>query len=347
MTKAAELAKMGEVLTNSQIGGRRNIIINGAMQVFQRGTSFTSVANTAFHADRFELYMQNEASQYTVTQDSDTPNGFGNCLKLDVTTADTSTASNEEVKLMHKLEGQDLQQFKKGTSDTENMTLSFYVKTNKTGVYCIELFDRDNGREVSASYTVADANWNRYTITFPADTSGAFDDDNASSLEISFWLVAGSAVQGGTLNTAWRSTADGSSATGQVNFSDSTDNNWQITGIQFEVGSQATPFEHRSFGEELRLCQRYYTQSGYGGAATLRSHGPGINKLVIFHFPQTMRAVPTCAGTAGASTYTIVGQGDYTNGDYIEARKNVFNYHAPDSHASRRCQAGFKADAEL
>ena len=114
-----------------------------------------------------------------------------------------------------------------------------------------------------------------------------------------------------------------------------------------EVGSVATPFESRSFGEELALCQRYYTQSGYGEAATLRSHGPGINKLVIFHFPQTMRAVPTCAGTLGASTYTIVGQGNYTNGDYIEARQNVFNYHAPNSHASRRCQAGFKADAEL
>ncbi len=97
MTKAAELAKMGEVITNSQIGGRRNIIINGAMQVFQRGTSFTSVSNTAYHADRFQLYMQNEASVYTVTQVSDVPKGFGNSLKLDVTTADTSTASNEEV----------------------------------------------------------------------------------------------------------------------------------------------------------------------------------------------------------------------------------------------------------
>jgi len=314
MTKAAELAKMGEVLTNSQIGGRRNIVINGAMQVFQRGTSFTSVANTAFHADRFELYMQNEASQYTVTQDSDTPNGFGNCLKLDVTTADTSTASNEEVKLMHKLEGQDLQQFKKGTSDTENMTLSFYVKTNKTGVYCIELFDRDNSREVSASYTVADANWNRYTITFPADTSGAFDDDNASSLEISFWLVAGSAVQGGTLNTAWRSTADGSSATGQVNFSDSTDNNWQITGIQFEVGSVATPFEHRSFGEELQLCQRYLfkDQDGSGASFKRYAHGGASATTVAsisFTIPTPLRAVPTLVLSGNVNTFMAFSSG--------------------------------------
>tara|TARA_E500000305_G_scaffold102883_1_gene97972 strand:+ start:739 stop:1806 length:1068 start_codon:yes stop_codon:yes gene_type:complete len=300
MTKAAELAKMGEVLTNSQIGGRRNIVINGAMQVFQRGTSFTSVANTAYHADRFELYMQNEASQYTVTQDSDTPNGFGNCLKLDVTTADTSTASNEEVKLLYKIEGQDLQQFKKGTSDTEKMTLSFYVKTNKTGIYCVELFDRDNSREVSASYTVADANWNRYTITFPADTSGAFDDDNASSLEIMFWLVAGSAVQGGTLNTAWRSAADGSSATGQVNFSDSTDNNWQLTGVQLEVGSQATPFEHRSFGEELNLCMRYFKKIEVGNNIRISTSAIADTtsraRFVIYHNPE-MRSTPTVAET--------------------------------------------------
>lgn len=279
-----------------QYVGRRNLIINGAMKVFQRGTSFTSVSNTAYHADRFELYMQNEASVYTVTQDSDAPNGFANSLKLDVTTADTSIASNEEVKLLHKLEGQDLQQFRKGKSDAEQMTLSFYVKTNKTGTYCVELYDRDNNREVSASYTVSDTGWNRYVITFPADTTGEFDDDNASSLEIQFWLVAGSAVQGGTLNTSWRSASDPSSATGQINFSDSTDNNWAITGIQLEVGSVATPFEHRSFGEELALCQRYFqTLSGLAyvtlGVGVLSNARDRSRAHVGFN--TTMRSSPT------------------------------------------------------
>jgi hypothetical protein len=322
MTKAAELAKMGEVLTNSQIGGRRNIIINGAMQVFQRGTSFTSVSNTAYHADRFELYMQNEASVYTVTQDSDAPNGFANSLKLDVTTADTSIASNEEVKLFHKLEGQDLQQLKKGTSDAEQMTLSFYVKTNKTGTYCVELYDRDNNRDVSASYTVSDTGWSRYTLTFPADTTGAFDDDNASSLEIQFWLVAGSAVQGGTLNTSWRSAADGSSATGQVNFSDSTDNNWAITGIQLEVGEQATPFEHRSYGEELALCQRYYWRST---GANFHAIGSGLCQSstegrATIPNPVDMRALPTLgvggtlSGNVAASTQDVTSIGSSWSG---------------------------------
>jgi len=282
-------------LNIGQIGGRRNIVINGAMQVFQRGTSFTSVSSTAFHADRFELYLQNTASVYTVTQDSDAPNGFANSLKLDVTTADTSTASNEEVKLFHKLEGQDLQQFKKGTSDAEQMTLSFYVKTNKTGVYCVELYDRDNNRDVSASYTVSDTGWNRYVITFPADTTGAFDDDNASSLEITFWLIAGSAVQGGTLNTSWRSVADSSSATGQVNFADSTDNNWAITGVQLEVGDQATPFEHRSYAEELELCKRYFQKFGGGANKTIAHvYAPSTSELaLLLRFAPELRTSPS------------------------------------------------------
>jgi hypothetical protein len=346
MTRAKDISKIitdanfiGDITASSfnggQIGGRRNIVINGAMQVFQRGTSFTSVSSTAYHADRFELYMQNTASVYTVTQDSDTPNGFGNSLKLDVTTADTSTASNEEVKLYTKLEGQDLQQFKKGTSDAEQMTLSFYVKTNKTGTYVVELFDRDNTREVSASYTVSDTNWNRYTLTFPADTTGAFDDDNASSLEISFWLIAGSAVQGGTLNTTWRSASDPSSATGQVNFADSTDNNWAITGVQLEIGSQATPFEHRSFGEERQLCYRYYYQMKAATSFMKIGHGRAYdttNTTATYPVPVPMRANPTGSvsaasdvGTAGLSAggTTSTNPAAETMDDYSRFAINV------------------------
>ena len=323
--------------------GRRNLIINGAMQVFQRGTSFTSVSNTAYHADRFQLYMQNEASVYTVTQDSDAPNGFANSLKLDVTTADTSTASNEEVKLFHKLEGQDLQQFKKGTSDAEQMTLSFYVKTNKTGVYCVELYDRDNNRDVSASYTVSDTGWNRYVITFPADTTGAFDDDNASSLEIMFWLIAGSAVQGGTLNTSWRSVADSSSATGQVNFADSTDNNWAITGVQLEVGSQATPFEHRSYGEELALCRRYLYKLDIAGdriiSTVLR---PDNKRLFQLFFPVQMRATPTATTTYDADGTAATLASPSLSTDHYRARTSALATTTADPRLT-----AFSMDAEL
>lgn len=293
-------------INGGQLSNRR-ININGAMQVAQRGTSFTSVNATAFHMDRYQLYYQNSSAAFTVTQSTDTPNGFGNSLKIDVTTADSSIASNEEIKLLHKIEGQDLQAVAKGTSDAKQLTLSFYVKATKTGTYIVELFDRDNSRDVSASYTVSDTNWNRYTLTFPADTTGAFDDDNASSLEISWWLVAGSAVQGGTLNTAWRATADSSSATGQVNFTDSTSNDWLITGIQLEVGEVATEFEHRSYGDELAKCQRYYYRAVDGARDAYHPIMSGSWYITTqlygtIHFPCEMRAIPTLSYSANSNT---------------------------------------------
>ena len=258
----------------------RRININGAMQVAQRGTSFTGVNATAYHCDRYELYYQNSSAAFTVTQSTDTPDGFGKSLKIDVTTADTSIASNEEIKLVHKIEGFDVQRIIKGTASAVPITLSFYAKSTRTGTYVVELYDRDNGRDVSASYTISNTNWNRYELTYPADTGGsAFDDNNESSLEIQFWLVAGSAVQGGTLNTSWRTSSDGSSATGQINFTDSTINDWLITGIQLEVGSKATEFEHRSFGDELAKCQRYYETSYPPGY----SAGHNFNEVYPFN----------------------------------------------------------------
>jgi len=349
MSKAAELAKIGEVATNSQIGGRRNIIINGAMQVAQRGTSATGLgAETSLLLDRFSFGAGSTAGRATMSQVADVHDGFANALKLDCTTADTSIAANEQAYVIYKFEGQELQQLKKGTSGAEKMTLSFYVKGNAAATYTAEFYDADNNRHIAQEFSVG-TDWSRITLTYVGDTTGAYDDDNALSLYLFIWLHAGSNFTSGTfVSNTWAPVSNTIRVgDNQTSFFDSTNRTFFITGVQMEVGSVATPFESRSFGEELALCQRYYTQSGYGEAATLRSHGPGINKLVIFHFPQTMRAVPTCAGTAGASTYTIVGQGNYTNGDYIEARQNVFNYHAPNSHASRRCQAGFKADAEL
>jgi|9_EtaG_2_1085328.scaffolds.fasta_scaffold02000_2 hypothetical protein len=301
--------------TTGQLSGRR-INHNGAMQIAQRGTSFTGVNSTAYHCDRHELYFQNSSAAFTVTQATDTPDGFGASLKIDVTTADTSTASNEEIKLTHKIEGFDLQRTAKGTSAAEQLTLSFYVKATKTGTYVVELFDRDNTRDISASYTVSDTNWNRYTLTFPADTAGsAFNNDNASSLEINWWLVAGSAVQGGSLNTTWRASSDGSSATGQVNFADSTDNDWLITGIQLEVGAKATPFEHRSFGDELQRCLRYFqyyttnnTTAAYAGMGIAAG---SASARFYFALIAAMRTVPSVTASScsaddqQASTYTL------------------------------------------
>jgi hypothetical protein len=252
------VSRINEAGLNVNQYGNRNVIINGAMKVAQRGTSFSSVGNV-YTLDRFQMYKQNTGAAFTITQSSVTDlAGFANALKVDCTTADTSLASNEQGYISYFAEGQDLQGFEKGFSTAKGFALSFYVKTNKTGLYTVTIFDRDNTRKVNGSYTVADTNWNRYTINFPADTTGKFDDNNASSLEIFFNLYAGADTNTGTLYTAWQASADAGSTTGQVNFADSTSNDWEITGIQLEVGDTATDFEHRTFDDEYRKCLRYY-----------------------------------------------------------------------------------------
>ena len=301
---------MGEVLTNNQIGGRRNILINGAMQVAQRCTSFTSIGGTAgvYSLDRMRYGFTMNSGRLTITQSTDTPNGFANSLKVDITTAESSLNAASGAALSQFLEGQDVQQFKKGTSDAEQYTLSFHVKSNITGTYIVELFDNDNTRQVSKSYTIDSANtWEKKTITFPADTTGAFDDDNDKSLFVQWFLASGTNTAGSsaTLNTSWASSTDANRAVGQANLFSSTDNEWYITGMQLEVGSSATPFEHRSPAEEQQLCFRYtrkFTSHTFGRARDGDSFYAGN---VVFQPP--MRATPTLKSGADFSVSTGSG----------------------------------------
>ncbi len=313
MTKAAELAKMGEVLTNSQIGGRRNIVINGAMQVAQRATSVTGIgsADGYFTLDRFAINVGSTSagrltmSQATVT---DLP-GFANALKLECTTADTSIAAGEQLTIDHKIEGQDLQQFKKGTSQAESFTISFYVKANANATYACELFDSDNTRQITKLFNVTNS-WSRIILTFPPDTSGVLDDDNASSMNLIIALHGGSTYTSGTLNTSsWADNVTANRRAGITSFFDSTDRTFFITGLQLEVGSQATPFEHRSFGEELRLCKRYFETlpsdgKVFFGLNSNSSFSAYSNANVIFKVEK--RANPTItASTSGNSGNAI------------------------------------------
>jgi hypothetical protein len=261
MSKAAELAKWGEVSTNGQVSGRRNLIINGAMNVAQRSASVAALGATAgYHTlDRFRTHFVDTAGRLTMSQTADGPSGFANCLKLDCTTADTSIAATEQFMLEYRIEGQDLQQLKKGTSDAEKVTVSFYVKGNANATYDCHLIDVDNSRIIRQPFNVT-TDWNRVSLTFVGDTTGSFDDDNARSLDFRIWLHAGSNFNSGTANTAntWVSSATAANYVDSDNtsFFDSTDRTFFITGLQMEVGSVATPFEHRSYGEELQLCQR-------------------------------------------------------------------------------------------
>ena len=331
MTKAAELAKMGEVLTNGQIGGRRNIVYNGAMNVAQRSTSVSDIGGSSgyFTVDRQKISVSSTAGRLTMSQVAvtDLP-GFANALKLDCTTADTSIAAGEFLLLHQDFEGQDLQQMKKGTSDAEKVTVSFYVKGNASATYVVELFDNDNDRSVSQSFSVT-TSWNRVILTFPADTTGTFDDDNASSLRMFFWLHAGSTYSGGSLGTTWHTTA-ANRAAGISSFFDSTDREFFLTGLQMEIGSQATPFEHRSFGEELLLCQRYYEKTDNIAYHVLtRYAGDAGGRLANWQMKNVMRADPSCS-TAG----TFTSSGGFTGTPlFITIESDNVGLHHSGTHA--------------
>jgi hypothetical protein len=263
------------VYTNSfnggQLGGSRNMIINGSMVVNQRG--FTGAAGTTtdggFPVDRFQLGLSHDGavsagqtSMNSTVGGNAYADGFQNAHILRVTTADASLAAGQYQNISQKIEGYNVQGIKKGTANAQPVTLSFWVRSSTTGTYIAELYDNDNTRQVSQAYTINAANtWEKKALTFPADTTGAFDNDNALSLYVFWWLAAGSTYSGGTLNTSWAANTNANRAVGQTNLLATAGNDFFLTGVQLEVGDRATEFERRSFGDELRLCQRYYETS--------------------------------------------------------------------------------------
>ena len=273
------------------------LIINGDMAVAQRGTS-TGITTPGYYAcDRFQTAIGNLAT-WTISQDSDVPSGYGfaNSLKLDCTTADASPSTGDVLIVRQRFEGQDVQLLKKGTSSAEKVTVAFWIKATKTGTNILELFDRDNSRTISQSYTISSSNtWEYKVINFSADTTGALDDDNNLSFEIAWWLGSGTDYTSGTLQTSWGSQTDADRAVGQVNHGDSTSNNVFITGVQMEVGEYTSatlpPFQHESFGDNLARCQRYLYQINGTGNGRFATGGffSTTQADVIVSFPCKMR----------------------------------------------------------
>ena len=276
----------------------RNMVINGAMNVSQRSTSVASITTTEYYAlDRWQVAIVNGGT-WTMSQDTDVPTGQGflNSLKMDCTTADASFGAADYLYVRTKLEAQDCMRIKKGTANAEQVTVSFWTKSAKTGVHIVELLDNDNSRFVSGSYTISSANtWENHSVTFPADTTGAFADDNGAGLGIHFYMGAGSNYTSGSLGTTW-GTTQANRAVGQVNVADDAANNWYLTGVQLEVGA-ATPFEFESYAETLQKCQRYFTKiSPKVNAVPVRGYSiSGVSIMARFQFTTRMRAEPTCA----------------------------------------------------
>jgi len=291
----------------------RNMVINGAMNVSQRATSVTDIGSSGGYitCDRWQIASGNTAGRFTMSQTADGPNGISaNCIKLDCTTADSSIAAAENLVLQQKFEGQNLQRIGKGIAGAKQITLSFYVKASAAFTFGVELRDRDNDRQITKLYDTT-TDWVRHEFTFPADVddgSSPFDDDNASSLELRFWLHAGSSFAGGTLNTAaFANTTTANRAAGIDSFFSNTDNNWFITGVQMEIGPVATEFEQEQISTTLSKCQRYYYKlvadsafTTLGRAAASTATASVINPLGTYN----MRAVPALDSTA-ASTFLM------------------------------------------
>jgi len=288
----------------------RNIIINGDMSIAQRGTSQSGITSAGYYSiDRYRV-SGNIPGTWTMSQDTDVPTnqGFATSLKMDCTTSASQSAS-DTMNIIQRIEGQNLQYLKKGTANAESLTASFWVKSNKTGTYILALNDVDNTRYIANSYTIDTANtWEKKTITFVGDTSGTLDNDNGDSLELTFWLSAGSDNSSGTLPTSWESTVTANRAVGQVNLADNTANEWYITGVQLEAGTTASDFEFLPHDVNLLRCQRYYFNSEYNTSSTLGyGYHVAANATRIYmsiHWKNTMRAAPTLSSTfdIGAGT---------------------------------------------
>ena len=303
MSKAAELANLIGNINAGGGGVNRNVLVNGATNVSQRSVSSTGLGASAgyFTADRWKFQVANTAGRFTATQDSSVPTGkgFANSIKLACTTADTSLANTEQFIFQQKLEGQNVQGFAKGTSNAKPFALSFYVKGNANATYVVALYDEDNGRYVGKTFSVT-TDWTRVEITFPADTTGTLDDDNASSLELWIWLHCGPTYKGGTLPLTWASYSNANAAEGGDSFFDSTARTFFITGVQLEVGQNPTSFEHEPFGITQEKCHRYFyktTNQHYGSYGEYNAAG-----YTDIQFPTDMRAVPTATKGSGSQT---------------------------------------------
>lgn len=273
----------------------RNEVINGSMQVHQRGTSRASVTGEGYYtADRWQSPTNTGTWTHTIENDAPTGSGFRKSLRVLCTTANASPGATAENQVRTIIEGQNIQAHLKGTASARQFALSFWVKSNVTGTYIAELYDADNNRQVSLPYTIsASGVWEKETIIFPADTVGLFDNDNGNSLYVIFWTTAGSNLASGTLNTSWGNAVTANRAVGQVNVASAINNYWQVTGVQLEAGPVATPFEFEDIGTTLAKCQRYYYRiSGVRnfGAITAQTATKAFGAIPL---PVSMRVPPT------------------------------------------------------
>ena len=326
----------------------RNIIINGDMSIAQRGTSATGLGNgdNGYHTcDRWSFRESGSPTwEFTMSQDTDVPTGqgFAKSLKMDCTTADASLATNDMCRIQQSFEGQNLQYLKFGTSSAQSTTISFWVKSNKTGNYNVSLLNNDQSRIIGNTYTISSANtWEKKTITFAGDTAGAFDNDNNNSLSLWWGLLGGTDRVGGD-SSSWGANADNKNVAGQtVNLADSTSNEWYLTGVQFEAGSQTSDFEFLPVDVNLKRCQRYYQIL----------NNTTDKDLPIVQYQGSFRSLAQIFMTEmrSAPTFTVDSYINFSAFNGSSISKNHIHAYEDESSTSTTSQVvrGVRLDAEL
>ena len=364
-TLTGNVTVTGDIVPSSPLSNR-NMIINGAQRIWQRGDSFTGTGSSRYNGDRFK-YEGSSLGAWTISRAGDYPTGFSASTKFLCTTADASPGTNDHGFLQYRMEGQDLRHLKKGSADALPTTLSFWVKTNLTGTWQVNLQDQDNNRIIGKTYTVTAANtWEHKSLTFAGDTTGVYSNDSGLSLIIEWALGAGTGYSSGAVPTAWESHSGGTpdrAAGMTVNLASATNNTFFITGVQYEVGSTATPFEHITIGDDQIRCQRYFEKSynqdrapgtsggdqAQGMLAYREGYSGNARRDIAIRFATTKRALPTMTayapnGTSGkvnspngpnttAATFTDTGN----SGSIVYAQPTSGSYY----------QCHFTAESEI
>ena len=338
--------KIPSELVDEQVFSSRRLNINGDMRVNQRGTK-TGVTSGFGGPDRHRL-STNSLGAFTMSQSSNSPNNFAKSLQLTTTSANGSPAADAYILLQHKFEGTDLQSLKWGTADAEQLTVSFWVYTNKTGTYNLELYQLDNSSNPHANkqYTVSSSNtWEKKVVTFPSANNVEIPLDTTNALNINFWLGAGSNYTSGSASDGNFHSTNANRAAGNVNIADSTDNAFRITGLQVETGTQATPFEYKTMAEEEELCRRYFQHHTFPDSAAVLNGVFWLSTSMYgaYHLYPKMRGTPT-ATISSAGTFDVYAPSGQTDHSPTSATIQLLSSQAAEIYLYRAAGLGTQGE---
>ena len=350
MTKARQLADLGNAYDDGALSNR-NMIINGAMQVAQRGTSSSLSSGAIFLIDRFQTY-EGTGGSLNIEQSTTAPDDFYYSSKWTVTSADTSLASGEQAWVRQRIEGNNMAHLGWGTSSAKTVTLSFWVRSSVTGTFAGSFQNESGNRVYPYTYSISSANtWEHKKVTLTGDTSGTWLKTNGNGCTI-YWSFGMATNLQGTAG-AWAASS-ARTASGETQLIANNGATFYLTGVQLEVGDTATPFEHKNVGQELLDCQRYYQQVDRGSGIAVFSNTVYISLPYI----TTMRAIPTFGTTGGLavndarvntiqSTPNVVAYNPNISGSFVQL--GFFNGLVQNSAVLMRGHAGtfVTLDAEL